>query len=53
MRPAREREVEKLHAKIGQLTVERFFSQEVRKMSQPDRKSDARDHSDLSTAWGR
>src|SRR5512133_933125 len=37
---AREREVEKLHAKIGQLTVERdFFSQEVRTMSRPDRKA--------------
>jgi len=30
----------KLHAKIGQLTVERdFFSQEVRKMSAPDRRA--------------
>ncbi len=32
-----EREVEKLHAKIGQLTVERDFFDEVRKMSAPDR----------------
>jgi transposase len=41
---AHEREIERLHAKIGQLTVERdFFSQEVRKMSAPDRaQSDAR-----------
>ena len=41
-----EREIEKLHAKIGQLTVERdpdqvgtLFSQEVRKMSAPDRRT--------------
>ena len=34
----REREIEKLHAKIGELTVERFFSAEVRKMSTPDRR---------------
>jgi hypothetical protein len=35
---AKDREVEKLHAKIGQLIVERdFFSHEVRKMSIPDR----------------
>ena len=34
----REREIEKLHAKIGQLSVERdLFGQEVRKMSAPDR----------------
>jgi transposase len=31
----REREIERLHAKIGQT---RFFSQEVRKMSAPDRR---------------
>ncbi|MGY3621842.1 IS3 family transposase [Bradyrhizobium sp. USDA 10063] len=35
---AREREIEKLHAKIGQLTVERDFYAEVRKMSTPDRR---------------
>ena len=36
----REREIEKLHAKIGQLTVERdFFSQEVRQMSASDRQA--------------
>ena len=33
-------EIERLHAKIGQLTVERdFFAQEVRKMSAPDRRA--------------
>jgi transposase len=37
---AREREVEKLHAKIGQLTVERdFLAREVRAMSTPDRRA--------------
>ncbi|PJG53456.1 hypothetical protein CVM73_19905 [Bradyrhizobium forestalis] len=37
---AREREIEKLHAKIRQLAVERdFFSAEVRKMSTPDRRA--------------
>src|SRR5579862_3639060 len=36
----REREIEKLRAKIGQFTVERdFFSQEVRQMSAPDRRA--------------
>ncbi|MGY4509449.1 transposase-like protein [Bradyrhizobium sp. USDA 3650] len=35
---SRERENEKLHARIGQLTVERFFSAEVRRMSTPDRR---------------
>jgi putative transposase len=35
----REREIEKLHAKIGQLTVARFFSQEVRQMSASDRRA--------------
>jgi hypothetical protein len=35
--PRHEREIEKLHAKIGQLIVQRdFFSQEVRNMSAPD-----------------
>src|ERR1700751_6234857 len=35
----REREIEKLHAKIGQLTVERdFFGTEGRKRSAPDRR---------------
>src|SRR5438874_10003267 len=44
---AREREIEKLHAKIGQLTG--FFSQEVRKMSTPDRRALVdRDHGRLS-----
>ncbi|WP_258769976.1 IS3 family transposase [Bradyrhizobium arachidis] len=34
---AREREIEKLHAKIGQLTVDRdFLARKVRKMSVPD-----------------
>src|SRR5437899_7843516 len=38
--PDREREVERLHAKIGELVVEaRFFSAEVRKMSVPDRRA--------------
>ena len=37
------RRSERLHAKIGQLTGGAgFFSQEVRKMSAPDRKSNAR-----------
>jgi transposase len=47
---AREREIEKLHAKIGQLPVERdLFSQEVRKMSTPDRRGLVdRDHPRLS-----
>ena len=46
----RDCEIEKLHAKIGQLTVEReFFSQEVRKMSAPDRRGLLdRDHGALS-----
>jgi hypothetical protein len=46
----REREIEKLHAKIGQLTVERvFLSQEVRKMSAPHcRALLASDHGRLS-----
>ena len=46
----REREIEKLHAKIGQLSVERdFFGQEVRKMSAPDRRTLlAPDHPALS-----
>ena len=36
----REREIEQLHAKIGELTVERdFLAQEVRKMSAPDRRA--------------
>src|SRR5437868_136752 len=35
----REREIEKLHAKIGQLTRARFFSQEVRQMSASDRRA--------------
>ena len=35
---AREREIEKPHAKIGQLTVERDFLAKVRKMSAPDRR---------------
>src|SRR6185312_14225842 len=34
----REREIEKLHAKIGQLTVERDFLARSRKMSTPDRR---------------
>ena len=37
---SREREIEKLHAKIGRLTVERdFLTQEVRKMSGSDRRA--------------
>ena len=37
---AHEREIERLHAKIGQLTVEHdFLAQEVRKMSAPDRRA--------------
>src|SRR5437763_9378873 len=44
-----EREIERLHAKIGQLTVERFFRQEVRTMSAPDRRAKLdRDHRLLS-----
>ncbi len=47
---AHELEVEKLHAKIGQLTVERdFLAREVRKMSAPDRRGLLqRDHENLS-----
>jgi transposase len=47
---AREREIEKLHAKIGQLTVERdFLAKRSRKMSTPDRRALLdRDHGALS-----
>ena len=46
---AREREIEKLHAKIGQLTSSGIFSQEVRAMSTPDRRAMLeRDHPALS-----
>ena len=43
------REIEKLHAKIGQLTIENFFRQEVRQMSAPDRRAKLdRAHGELS-----
>ena len=43
------REIEKLHAKIGQLTIEKIFRQEVRQMSAPDRRAKLdRDHGELS-----
>ena len=44
-----EREIERLHAKIGQLTIENdFFRQKVRTMSAPDRRAKLdRDHASL------
>src|SRR5271165_168178 len=43
------REIEKLHAKIGQLTIENDFCQEVRQMSAPDRRAKLdRAHAGLS-----
>ena len=43
-----EREIERLHAKIGQLRVENHFCQEIRTMSAPDRRAKpGRDHPQL------